>query len=123
MVDAEVKPGLATRMSSNADKAGLEHCDKDKVNQVISQSTKGTSLLPLVIPSILYSLGSRFSNKTKKDDDRTQVRVENMMKAYSHMKKEDFTHYTRSADRLIDKLEAERDLSAKSWLHVDMDGS
>ena len=44
-----------------------------------------------------------------------------MMKAHKRMRKEDFVHHTRSADRLIEKLEADRDLS-KSWLHVDMDG-
>jgi hypothetical protein len=36
------KPGLATIMANNVDKAGLEQVDKDKVNQVINQSTKGT---------------------------------------------------------------------------------
>eukprot|EP00026_Physarum_polycephalum_P004043 Phypoly_transcript_04060.p1 GENE.Phypoly_transcript_04060~~Phypoly_transcript_04060.p1 ORF type:complete len:702 (+),score=149.82 Phypoly_transcript_04060:86-2191(+) len=98
------KPGLASIMANNADKAGLDQVDKEKVNKVINQSTRG----------------SRFFNKTQKDDERTKARVQNMLKAHAQMKKEDFAHFTRSADRLIEKLESDRDLS-KSWLHVDMD--
>ena len=47
------KSGLSTRISSNADKAGLEQCDKEKVNRVIHQSTKGTLSLPP--PSFSYT--------------------------------------------------------------------
>lgn len=67
-------------------------------------------------------IGSRFFQKSQRDEKRTNARVSRMLAEFSQIKKDDLSDFERAADRVIAKMDAERDLS-KSWFHVDMDGT
>lgn len=85
-------------------KAGMEGVDKEKVQRIVYESSKGSKY---------------FENEEKKEALLRQ-KIENMRAQRAKLSAADLSHYQTLADRRILELEATRDLS-RIWLHVDMD--
>ncbi|KAI9323231.1 hypothetical protein BX666DRAFT_1884537 [Dichotomocladium elegans] len=96
---------LRTRLAGlSATKAGLDTVDKEKVNQIIYEASKGSAF---------------FENERKKDEQVTE-RIKHMMAKFDKIKDADLSVETRMVDNMIRGLEKERDLS-QVICHVDMD--
>nr|XP_043621769.1 DNA polymerase kappa [Erigeron canadensis] len=85
-------------------KAGMDGVDKEKVQKVVYEMSKGSKY---------------FENEERKEAYMKQ-KIENMRAQRAKLKASDISHYQRVADKRIAELEATRDLS-RIWLHVDMD--
>ncbi|KAI3675350.1 hypothetical protein L1987_84939 [Smallanthus sonchifolius] len=85
-------------------KAGMDGVDKEKVQRVVYEMSKGSKY---------------FENEERKEAYMKQ-KIENMRAQCAKLKATDLSHYQRVADKIIAELEATRDLS-RTWLHVDMD--
>ncbi|XP_009760130.1 DNA polymerase kappa [Nicotiana sylvestris] len=85
-------------------KAGMEGVDKEKVQRIVYEMSKGSKY---------------FENEEKKEAYMKQ-KIENMRAQYSKLTPQDISHHQKMADKRILELEATRDLS-RIWLHVDMD--
>ncbi|XP_060168079.1 DNA polymerase kappa-like isoform X1 [Lycium barbarum] len=85
-------------------KAGMEGVDKEKVQRIVYEMSKGSKY---------------FENEEKKEA-YTKQKIENMRVQYSKLTAQDISHHQKMADKRILELEATRDLS-RIWLHVDMD--
>ncbi|KAL3350440.1 hypothetical protein AABB24_023083 [Solanum stoloniferum] len=85
-------------------KAGMEGVDKEKVQRIVYEMSKGSKY---------------FENEEKKEA-YTKQKIENMRIQYSKLTAQDISHHQKIADKMILELEATRDLS-RIWLHVDMD--
>ncbi|KVI10840.1 DNA polymerase, Y-family, little finger domain-containing protein [Cynara cardunculus var. scolymus] len=85
-------------------KAGMDGVDKEKVQRVVYEMSKGSKY---------------FENEERKEAYMKQ-KIENMRAQCAKLKATDISHYQRVADKRIVELEATRDLS-RIWLHVDMD--
>ncbi|KAI3809897.1 hypothetical protein L1987_19500 [Smallanthus sonchifolius] len=85
-------------------KAGMDGVDKEKVQRVVYEMSKGSKY---------------FENEERKEAYMKQ-KIENMRAQLAKLKATDLSHYQRVADKKIAELEATRDLS-RTWLHVDMD--
>ncbi|XP_050363732.1 DNA polymerase kappa [Argentina anserina] len=85
-------------------KAGMEGVDKDKVQRVVYEMSKGSQY---------------FKNEEKKEAF-IKEKIENMRARCAKLAATDLAHYQKVADRRIVELEAMRDLS-RVWIHVDMD--
>uniref|UniRef100_A0ACD5X245 Uncharacterized protein n=1 Tax=Avena sativa TaxID=4498 RepID=A0ACD5X245_AVESA len=85
-------------------KAGMEGVDKEKVQRVIYEMSKGSKY---------------FENEQKKEAI-TKLKIEHLRAQCAKLTDNDITHFQKVAERKILELEAERDLS-KIWLHTDMD--
>lgn len=85
-------------------KAGMEGVDKEKVQRIVYEMSKGSKY---------------FENEEKKEA-YTKQKIENMRIQYSKLTAQDISHHQKIADKRILELEATRDLS-RIWLHVDMD--
>ncbi|KAK9056621.1 hypothetical protein SSX86_023983 [Deinandra increscens subsp. villosa] len=85
-------------------KAGMDGVDKEKVQRVVYEMSKGSKY---------------FENEERKEAYMKQ-KIENMRAQRAKLKPTDLSHYQRVADKRIAELEATRDLS-RMWLHVDMD--
>ncbi|XP_055815975.1 DNA polymerase kappa isoform X2 [Solanum dulcamara] len=85
-------------------KAGMEGVDKEKVQRIVYEMSKGSKY---------------FENEEKKEA-YTKQKIENMRVQYSKLTAQDISHHQKIADKRILELEARRDLS-RIWLHVDMD--
>ncbi|TKY71239.1 DNA polymerase kappa [Spatholobus suberectus] len=87
-----------------AAKAGMEGVDKEKVQRVVYEMSKGSKY---------------FQNEERKDAFIKQ-KIDNLRIQCAKLTQTDLAHYQKVADRRIVELEASRDLS-RIWLHVDMD--
>ncbi|KAJ0437364.1 putative DNA-directed DNA polymerase [Helianthus annuus] len=85
-------------------KAGMDGVDKEKVQRVVYEMSKGSKY---------------FENEERKEAYMKQ-KIENMRAQRAKLKPADISHYQRVADKRIAELEATRDLT-RTWLHVDMD--
>ncbi|GAV73742.1 IMS domain-containing protein/IMS_C domain-containing protein [Cephalotus follicularis] len=85
-------------------KAGMDGIDKEKVQRVVYDMSKG----------------SKYFENEKRKEDLIKQRIENIRAQCAKLTAADVTHYQKLADRRILELEAARDLS-RIWLHVDMD--
>ncbi|KAH1156848.1 hypothetical protein AAZX31_11G001900 [Glycine max] len=85
-------------------KAGMELVDKEKVQRVVYEMSKGSKY---------------FQNEERKEAFIKQ-KIDNLRIQCANLTQEDLAHYQKVADRRIVELEASRDLS-RIWLHVDMD--
>ncbi|KAD3066390.1 hypothetical protein R6Q59_019429 [Mikania micrantha] len=85
-------------------KAGMDGVDKEKVQRVVYEMSKGSKY---------------FENEERKEAYMRQ-KIENMRAQRAKLKATDLSYYQRVADKRISELEATRDLS-RMWLHVDMD--
>ncbi|KAL8205145.1 hypothetical protein R6Q57_008696 [Mikania cordata] len=85
-------------------KAGMDGVDKEKVQRVVYEMSKGSKY---------------FENEERKEAYMRQ-KIENMRAQRAKLKATDLSYYQRVADKRISEVEATRDLS-RTWLHVDMD--
>ncbi|KAK3420414.1 hypothetical protein EUGRSUZ_G01218 [Eucalyptus grandis] len=85
-------------------KAGMEGVDKEKVQRVVYEMSKGSKY---------------FENEERKEAFIKQ-KIERMRARSAKLTASELAHYQTVADKRMLELEATRDLS-KVWLHVDMD--
>ncbi|KAL0422535.1 UNVERIFIED_CONTAM: DNA polymerase kappa [Sesamum latifolium] len=85
-------------------KAGMEGVDKEKVQRIVYEMSKGSKY---------------FENEEKKEAYMKQ-KIESMRAQLAKLTAVDISRYQKFADKRIVELEATRDLS-RIWLHVDMD--
>ncbi|KAL0384309.1 UNVERIFIED_CONTAM: DNA polymerase kappa [Sesamum radiatum] len=85
-------------------KAGMEGVDKEKVQRIVYEMSKGSKY---------------FENEEKKEAYMKQ-KIESMRVQLAKLTAVDISRYQKFADKRIVELEATRDLS-RIWLHVDMD--
>ncbi|KAF7043819.1 hypothetical protein CFC21_053129 [Triticum aestivum] len=85
-------------------KAGMEGVDKEKVQKVIYEMSKGSKY---------------FENEQKKETI-TKLKIEHLRAQCAKLTDNDISHFQKVAEKKILELEASRDLS-KIWLHTDMD--
>ncbi|CAG8501135.1 11342_t:CDS:2, partial [Cetraspora pellucida] len=87
-----------------SNKAGLQGIDKERVNQVIYEASKSSAF---------------YLNEARKDE-ALGLRIEQMMKKYESLKKQNLSTLNSKVDSLVQAVERERDLS-HIIVHVDMD--
>ncbi|CAD6205836.1 unnamed protein product [Miscanthus lutarioriparius] len=85
-------------------KAGMEGVDKDKVQKVIYEMSKGSKY---------------FENEQRKEAV-TKQKIEHLRAQCAALTDNDISHFQKVAEKKMLELEASRDLS-KIWLHTDMD--
>ncbi|WVZ59839.1 hypothetical protein U9M48_009932 [Paspalum notatum var. saurae] len=85
-------------------KAGMEGVDKEKVQKVIYEMSKGSKY---------------FENEQRKEAV-TKQKIEHLRAQCATLTDNDMSHFQKVAEKKMLELEASRDLS-KIWLHTDMD--
>ncbi|XP_047946395.1 DNA polymerase kappa isoform X2 [Salvia hispanica] len=85
-------------------KAGMEGVDKEKVQRVVYEMSKG----------------SKYFEHEEKKEAYMKHKIESFRAQLAKLTDSDLSHHRKIADRKIAGLEATRDLS-RIWLHVDMD--
>ncbi|KAF8673923.1 hypothetical protein HU200_048371 [Digitaria exilis] len=85
-------------------KAGMEGVDKEKVQKVIYEMSKGSKY---------------FENEQRKEAI-TKQKIEHLRAQCAALTDNDISHFQKVAGKKMLELEASRDLS-KIWLHTDMD--
>lgn len=98
------KDDLLLRMGLNDNKAGMEGLDKEKINKIIMEATKG----------------SRFYENELKKEKQVNQRIENMMQQKAQITSQQLRKAQLQADRFAMELEQNRDLN-NTIVHVDMD--
>ena len=93
-----------SRMDLNATKAGMEGLDKEKINQIIHEASKG----------------SRFYENEKKKEKQVQKRIEELQRKMASFTNDQKVKAKQSADKIVQELEQGRDLS-RTIVHIDMD--
>ncbi|GJY23803.1 DNA polymerase kappa isoform X1 [Tanacetum coccineum] len=104
MTSSSLRPWESYHTVYTNAKAGMEGVDKEKVQRVVYEMSKGSKY---------------FQNEERKEAYMKQ-KNDNMRAQRLNLNATDLSNYQRVADRKIVELEATRDLS-KIWLHVDMD--
>ncbi|XP_028615923.1 DNA polymerase kappa [Grammomys surdaster] len=102
--DNNFKDDLLLRMGLNDNKAGMEGLDKEKINKIIMEATKG----------------SRFYGNELKKEKQVNQRIENMMQQKAQITNQQLRKAQLQVDRLAMELERNRDLN-NTIVHVDMD--
>ncbi|KAK7173521.1 hypothetical protein R3I93_003367 [Phoxinus phoxinus] len=95
---------LLSRIALNDNKAGMEGLDRDKINKVILETSKGSKF---------------YENELKKERQVNQ-RIEKMMEQKARITKEQMKQAQAEVDKLKCELERGRDLG-RVIVHVDMD--
>nr|XP_044989170.1 DNA polymerase kappa isoform X1 [Jaculus jaculus]XP_044989171.1 DNA polymerase kappa isoform X1 [Jaculus jaculus] len=98
------KDDLLLRMGLNDNKAGMEGLDKEKINKIIMEATKG----------------SRFYGNELKKEKQVNQRIENMMQQKAQITSQQLRKAQLQVDRFAMKLEQSRNLE-NTIVHVDMD--
>uniref|UniRef100_A0A3Q3LUY4 DNA polymerase kappa n=2 Tax=Mastacembelus armatus TaxID=205130 RepID=A0A3Q3LUY4_9TELE len=93
-----------SRMALNDNKAGMEGLDKDKINKIIMESSKG----------------SRFYENEMKREQQVNQRIEKMMQQKAQITEQQLMKAQAQVERVALALERSRDLS-RVIVHVDMD--
>ncbi|NXO02963.1 POLK polymerase, partial [Rhinopomastus cyanomelas] len=96
--------GVLLRMGLNDNKAGMQGLDKDKINKIIMEATKG----------------SRFYENELKKDQQVNQRVEKMMQLKEKITTQQLLKAQLQVDGLVAELEQSRNLS-NTIVHIDMD--
>ncbi|XP_040012303.1 DNA polymerase kappa [Xiphias gladius] len=96
--------GLLSRMALNDNKAGMEGLDRDKINKIIMESSKG----------------SRFYENELKREQQVNQRIEKMMLQKAQITEQQLKKAQAQVERMASALERSRDLS-RVIVHVDMD--
>uniref|UniRef100_A0A8C1RGN8 DNA polymerase kappa n=1 Tax=Cyprinus carpio TaxID=7962 RepID=A0A8C1RGN8_CYPCA len=91
---------LLSRIALNDNKAGMEGLDRDKINKIILETSKG----------------SRFYENELKKEQQVNQRIEKMMEQKARITKE----LMKQVDKLTCELERSRELG-RVIVHVDMD--
>uniref|UniRef100_A0A8C9LGZ8 DNA polymerase kappa n=1 Tax=Piliocolobus tephrosceles TaxID=591936 RepID=A0A8C9LGZ8_9PRIM len=98
------KDDLLLRMGLNDNKAGMEGLDKEKINKIIMEATKG----------------SRFYGNELKKEKQVNQRIENMMQQKAQITSQQLRKAKLQVDRFAMELEQSRNLS-NTIVHIDMD--
>ncbi|XP_054041074.1 DNA polymerase kappa isoform X2 [Rissa tridactyla] len=96
--------GLLLRMGLNDNKAGMQGLDKEKINKIIMEATKG----------------SRFYENELKKDQQVNQRIERMMQLKEKITTQQLLKAQLQVDKLVIELEQSRNLS-NTIVHIDMD--
>ncbi|NXY74924.1 POLK polymerase, partial [Glareola pratincola] len=96
--------GLLLRMGLNDNKAGMQGLDKEKINKIIMEATKG----------------SRFYENELKKDQQVNQRIERMMRLKEKITTQQLLKAQLQVDKLVVELEQNRNLS-NTIVHIDMD--
>uniref|UniRef100_A0A8C0E839 DNA polymerase kappa n=1 Tax=Bubo bubo TaxID=30461 RepID=A0A8C0E839_BUBBB len=96
--------GFLLRMGLNDNKAGMQGLDKEKINKIIMETTKG----------------SRFYENELKKDQQVNQRIEKMMQLKEKITKQQLLKAQLQVDKLVIELEQSRNLSS-TIVHIDMD--
>ncbi|XP_052016024.1 DNA polymerase kappa isoform X2 [Apodemus sylvaticus] len=102
--DNNFKDDLLLRMGLNDNKAGMEGLDKEKINKIIMDATKG----------------SRFYGNELKKEKQVNQRIENMMQQKAQITSHQLRKAQLQVDRFAMELERNRNLNS-TIVHVDMD--
>ncbi|CAL1530956.1 unnamed protein product [Lymnaea stagnalis] len=103
------KQNLISRMELNDNKAGMEGLDKEKINQIIYESSKGK----------LFMCSKFFENEQKKEEQLNQ-RIKEQQALVDSISPAQLHHGLKEANRVIKELQDCLDLS-RTIVHVDMD--
>ncbi|XP_058025220.1 DNA polymerase kappa isoform X6 [Ahaetulla prasina] len=101
---ASSREGLLLRMGLNDNKAGMQGLDKEKINKIIMEASKG----------------SRFYENELKKDQQVNKRIEKMLKLKSKITEQQILKAQLQMDKLSMELDQNRDLSC-TIVHIDMD--
>ncbi|XP_067425191.1 DNA polymerase kappa isoform X1 [Emydura macquarii macquarii] len=104
VVNASDDDGFLLRMGLNDNKAGMQGLDKEKINTIIMEATKG----------------SRFYENELKKDQQVNQRIEKMMQLKDKITSQQLLKAQLQVDKLALELEQSRDLSY-TIVHIDMD--
>ena len=96
--------GFIERMKLNDHKAGMEGLDKEKINKIIYEASKG----------------SKFYENEKRKEERVRQRVESMKRELLKFKESDKQRALLESNKVLNELEKEYDFS-RTLVHVDMD--
>ncbi|NXL67316.1 POLK polymerase, partial [Chordeiles acutipennis] len=96
--------GVLLRMGLNDNKAGMQGLDKEKINKIILEATKG----------------SRFYENELKKDQQVNQRIEKMMQLKEKITAQQLLKAQLQVDKLVLELEQSRNLS-NMIVHIDMD--
>ncbi|XP_038661436.1 DNA polymerase kappa isoform X6 [Scyliorhinus canicula] len=96
--------GILSRMALNDNKAGMEGLDKEKINKIIMEASKG----------------SRFYENERKKEQQVNQRIEKMLQQKAHITEQQLKKKQHQVERLATELEKSRDLS-RTIVHIDMD--
>ncbi|XP_029295124.1 DNA polymerase kappa isoform X2 [Cottoperca gobio] len=96
--------GFLSRMALNDNKAGMEGLDRDKINKIIMESSKG----------------SRFYENELKREQQVNQRIVKMMLQKAQITEQQLKTAQAQVERMVAELERSRDLS-RVIVHVDMD--
>lgn len=102
--NSNYKDDLLLRMGLNDNKAGMEGLDKEKINKIIMEATKG----------------SRFYGNELKKEKQVNQRIENMMQQKAQITSQQLRKAQLQVDKFAMELEQNRDLS-NTIVHIDMD--
>ncbi|KAK5871362.1 hypothetical protein PBY51_004247 [Eleginops maclovinus] len=103
--DASTKgEGLLSRMALNDNKAGMEGLDRDRINKIIMESSKG----------------SRFYENESKREQQVNQRIEKMMLQKAKITEQQLKKAQAQVEKMVAELERSRDLN-RLIVHVDMD--
>ncbi|KAL0979277.1 hypothetical protein UPYG_G00183110 [Umbra pygmaea] len=93
-----------SRMALNDNKAGMEGLNRDKINKIIMDSSKG----------------SRFYENELKKEQQVNQRIEKMLQQKAHITEQQLSKAKAQVEKMTLDLEKGRDLS-RVIVHVDMD--
>ncbi|KAM9811200.1 DNA polymerase kappa [Neosynchiropus ocellatus] len=96
--------GFLSRMALNDNKAGMEGLDRDRINKIIMESSKG----------------SKFYENEMKREQQVNQRIEKMMLQKAQITEHQLEKANHKVERMAAELEKTRDLS-RVIVHVDMD--
>ncbi|XP_018524506.1 DNA polymerase kappa isoform X1 [Lates calcarifer] len=96
--------GFLSRMALNDNKAGMEGLNRDKINKIIMETSKG----------------SRFYENELKREQQVNQRIEKMMLQKAQITEQQLKKAQAQVERMATELERSRDLS-RVIVHVDMD--
>ncbi|XP_074876479.1 DNA polymerase kappa isoform X4 [Buteo buteo] len=96
--------GVILRMGLNDNKAGMQGLDKEKINKIIMEATRG----------------SRFYENELKKDQQVNQRIEKMMQLKEKITTQQLLNAQLQVDKLVIELEQSRNLSS-TIVHIDMD--
>ncbi|NWT55452.1 POLK polymerase, partial [Erythrocercus mccallii] len=104
VANSSCNDGLVLRMGLNDNKAGMQGLDKEKINKIIMEATKG----------------SKFYENELKKDQQVNRRIEKMMQLKEKITPQQLLKAQLQVDKLVIELEQSRNLSS-TIVHIDMD--
>ncbi|CAE1249588.1 POLK [Acanthosepion pharaonis] len=95
---------MSSRMALNDHKAGMQNLDREKINQIIYEASKG----------------SKFFENEKKKDEQVNQRIVEQQKKIATITEYELAAAEKQADIILQNLEQMRNLK-RTIVHIDMD--